>query len=383
MAKKASQRNRFRTRRMGQESFQKIFELAIAIIAGILGYLLSVGSGTSNAVFTLLRSAIARSSNIDSGTMSQIEQAIREIIIPIQTALSFVIALLSSLVALLITQTSVKFMNTRREGFVTKLYATSESTLDFLEEFAGHAETFAQNLRATGGEFAELFADIWKKRAENYLGVIQNLSEFDVDVDSHSEVVFTKSLVDIATSSIDAIAAEEQKFWGSDIEAEAYFDEQVKWLQSNKSRRIRRIFVLSEPKGGVAEETIDKLSSSKKIVDRHFVLTGKGEFEALKDRYEWRLISWKDWFGVVKIREDLIIYDNKYVRRGLIVSEGGSTELRKAYFRANKSDVNDSIERFAALWLMASPPSRTLPPAEKTTETMNEAGRERNHGVRQ
>lgn len=370
MAKASSRRNKFKLRRVGQESFQKFAEIFVAVLAGVLGYVISSHSGIDDTIQQSLLESATAGSSLDIAAISQTATAIQSIAEPLYRGLSVIIALLSSLLALLLTQTGLRFLNSKQEQFISRLYTCPPETLDLLDEIVGHSESFARNLKSTPDTFSNLFYDIWRGHTDQYLGVIQNLSEFDVDVDAHSEVVFTKNLVDIALNSIDAIAVDEQSFWGKDIEAEAYFDEQASWLQANESRRIRRIFVLQEPsKGASAAEEPLSLSSSKAMVDRHHQLTSQPNFKKVRGRYDWKLISWRDWHSVIKLREDLIIYDQKYIRRGLIVTDGTDAEHRRAYFRANKAEVGDLTDRFEALWLMASPP----PPQSTTSPQLTGA----------
>ncbi|MEQ1881121.1 MAG: hypothetical protein ABL878_09135 [Burkholderiales bacterium] len=356
MAKAVSRRNKYRLRKAGQDSFQKFIEFSFAIIAGVVGYIISSKSGFDDTIQQSLLKRATSDTPLDIEAIRLTASAIRSIADPLFQGMSFIIALLSSLLALLLTQTGLRFVNSRQEQFISKLYTCPPETLDLLEEIVGHSETFSSNLRNKSEDFTNLFHKLWRGHTDQYLGVIQNLSEFDVDVDSHSEVVFTKNLVSIAERTIDAISVDERSFWGKDREAEAYFLEQEGWLQTNKSRCIRRIFVLEEPKSGETPETPEFPSGSQDIVTRHRELTSRDSFQKVADRYVWKLISWRDWHNVIKLREDLIIYDQEYIRRGLLVSVGHEAEHRRAYFRANKAEVGDLTDKFEALWLMASPP---------------------------
>jgi hypothetical protein len=332
----------YKRRLIGRAYFRKFYEFTVAVGFGLLTFFFAHETNIMGAATDIqMIEAAARSTGTEVGTVQPVMELIKHIMERVGFALEVIIALIAALIAFTVAELVSRVLNVEREVTLDNLYEADTRVVELVDTIL-EASTRFQNAGRDSPRVQALLSEYLDLKKESFVGFLQRIADLDIDIDSGSERSFTTSLVEIAESRISAVSVDEEEFYSGEDDAEEYLRQQINWLSKSESREITRVFVAPRPERSAESEKF------KKMIDYHAKLLAEWSGGPDKSwatsisRYRYRTISWKDFIRIMKEDADLVIYDDRFIRKGIL----GPDETRRAQFRANSADVVEAVMKF-------------------------------------
>jgi hypothetical protein len=359
---------------VGRAYFRKFVEFTGSIGFGLLTFVVAektniMGASTDRALID----AAARATGTKVGSVQPVIEIIDKIMHRVNFGLEVILALITALIAFTVIELITRIMTVDRQVTVENLYEADPKVVTLVDTILDATSRF-QNAGRRSPKVQSLLSEYLELRKEAFVGFLQRIADLDIDIDSSSERSFTMHLVDIADNKISAVSLDEEEFYSGEADAEKYLREQIGWLAKSDSREITRVFVEPKPtKQAEIEKFRLMLSYHRDLLNEWKSSEDKAWTNAI-GRYKYLTISHADFLRITREDADLVIYDDAYIRKGII----GPDETRRAQFRTNSADVVDAVMKFRDLEAMASAPrsysTETPPKTVKPKVTAEDAG---------